>query len=341
VTKLYNLAKVNTSTTGTGTMTLGSTVSGFLSFANAGVQDGDTVTYAISDGSNSEIGHGVYSSTGPTLTRNALVSTNSNSPINLSGTARVFLTFAAEDLRIANAADYKAAGLTAGQALISDGSGNFIAGDMGLQYSVPQAFRYWKMTLNSTNVSNYIQPGTARLQVGSSAQPSFSLVSGTIPAAYLTNSFGSTLEIDVVPATSIFDFATPYAFTKLVFVTGNGQSARCPTSVDLAGSNDGVTFVAVATFATFDDQFQHETDYTIPVISLPSGALQLTDAPTNFANRVLAVNSTADAVAYAEQLFVPNSSAPATPTGGGVLYVESGALKYKGSSGTVTTLGNA
>jgi hypothetical protein len=30
-----------------------------------------------------------------------------------------------------------------------------------------------------------------------------------------------------------------------------------------------------------------------------------------------------------------------TPTGGGVLYVESGALKYKGSSGTVTTLGVA
>lgn len=30
-----------------------------------------------------------------------------------------------------------------------------------------------------------------------------------------------------------------------------------------------------------------------------------------------------------------------TPSGGGVLYVESGALKYKGSSGTVTTLGAA
>jgi hypothetical protein len=29
------------------------------------------------------------------------------------------------------------------------------------------------------------------------------------------------------------------------------------------------------------------------------------------------------------------------PTGGGVLYVESGALKYRGSSGTITTLGAA
>ena len=35
------------------------------------------------------------------------------------------------------------------------------------------------------------------------------------------------------------------------------------------------------------------------------------------------------------------ASAPATPTGGGVLYVEAGALKYIGSSGTITTLAAA
>lgn len=35
------------------------------------------------------------------------------------------------------------------------------------------------------------------------------------------------------------------------------------------------------------------------------------------------------------------SSVPSTPTGAGALYVEAGALKYKGSSGTITTLGPA
>jgi hypothetical protein len=40
-------------------------------------------------------------------------------------------------------------------------------------------------------------------------------------------------------------------------------------------------------------------------------------------------------------IFVANSSEPATPTGGGVLFVEAGALKFKGSGGTVTTLGPA
>ena len=41
-------------------------------------------------------------------------------------------------------------------------------------------------------------------------------------------------------------------------------------------------------------------------------------------------------------VFIANTSAtPTTPTGGGILYVESGALKYRGSSGTITTLGVA
>ncbi len=29
------------------------------------------------------------------------------------------------------------------------------------------------------------------------------------------------------------------------------------------------------------------------------------------------------------------------PTGGGIIYVENGALKYRGSSGTITTIANA
>jgi len=42
-------------------------------------------------------------------------------------------------------------------------------------------------------------------------------------------------------------------------------------------------------------------------------------------------------------LFLGNATtAPTTnPTGGGILYVEAGALKFRGSSGTVTTIANA
>lgn len=98
VVKAYNLAKMTTATTGTGTITLGSAVSGFLSFAGAGVQDGETVSYGIRDSANSEVGRGVYTHSTTTLTRSVLTSTNSNSAINLSGSATVFLTPLAEDV---------------------------------------------------------------------------------------------------------------------------------------------------------------------------------------------------------------------------------------------------
>lgn len=90
---LYNfeLARMTTATTGTGTITLGSAVTGFLSFAAAGVENGNSVFYCIRDGANSEVGYGTYTSSGTTLTRNVIKSTNSDNPISLSGTAEVFI----------------------------------------------------------------------------------------------------------------------------------------------------------------------------------------------------------------------------------------------------------
>lgn len=88
-----------TSTTGTGTLTLTSASAGFLSFSAAGVQNGDIVAYGLEDGNNREVGYGVYSSTGPTLTRaTILMSTAGGAAINLSGNAEVFSTLVAEDM---------------------------------------------------------------------------------------------------------------------------------------------------------------------------------------------------------------------------------------------------
>lgn len=97
---LVNRAKMSTSTTGTGTITLGSAESGYQSFATAGVADGDTLRYTIEDGTAFEIGQGVYTATGKTLTRVVSESSNSNNAINLSGSATVFVTATARDINI-------------------------------------------------------------------------------------------------------------------------------------------------------------------------------------------------------------------------------------------------
>jgi hypothetical protein len=91
---------MKTATTGTGTMTLGSAVTSYLTFSGAGVNDGEVVTYAIEDGNNREIGRGTYTASGTTLSRDTVLnSTNSGSAINLSGSAEVFITLAATDTR--------------------------------------------------------------------------------------------------------------------------------------------------------------------------------------------------------------------------------------------------
>src|ERR1700692_3582502 len=100
--KLYNLARMTTATTGTGMIMLGSAVSGYLTFALAGVANADIIDYAIKDGSNSENGTGTYTSSGTTLTRTVTKTANSNSAISLSGTAEVFISPRAETLNDAS-----------------------------------------------------------------------------------------------------------------------------------------------------------------------------------------------------------------------------------------------
>lgn len=135
--KLYNLARMTTTTTGTGTITLGSAVAGYLTFAQAGVANGDVVDYAIKDGNDSEIGTGTYTSSGTTLTRTVTKSTNSNAAINLSGAAEVFITPRAETLTLGTAA-YKDTGTTAGNVVEVQTGGKLPALDGSNLSNLPQ-----------------------------------------------------------------------------------------------------------------------------------------------------------------------------------------------------------
>ena len=76
--------------------TLTGSVAGFQSFAVIG--NGNTTYYSATDASgNWEVGIGTYSTTGPTLTRNTILSSsNFNAAVTFVGTVNVFVTYPAE-----------------------------------------------------------------------------------------------------------------------------------------------------------------------------------------------------------------------------------------------------
>lgn len=79
-----------TTTTGTGTISLGGAVSGYQAFSTIG--DGNTTYYTIVGGTQWEVGVGTYASSGNTLARTTLISSSTGSAIDFAaGSKDVFI----------------------------------------------------------------------------------------------------------------------------------------------------------------------------------------------------------------------------------------------------------
>ena len=103
---LADRIKETTTTTGTGTYSLGGAATGFESFAAVG--NGNTTYYCCTDGTNFEVGIGTYTASGTTLARTTILqSSNSDSAVNwTSGTRDIFCTQPAEKAVFLNASDH-------------------------------------------------------------------------------------------------------------------------------------------------------------------------------------------------------------------------------------------
>ena len=87
-----------TTTTGTGTITLGGAATGFQSFSVIGDANTTFYTIQLANTNEWEVGVGTYTLSGTTLSRDTILeSSNSGSAVNFSaGTKDVFVTYPAE-----------------------------------------------------------------------------------------------------------------------------------------------------------------------------------------------------------------------------------------------------
>ena len=118
-----------TTTTGTGTITLGGAVTNFETFT-ANLSNSDTTYYAIVDNTNGafEVGLGTFTASGTTLARSVLASSNSNNLVNFgAGTKDVFITIPASKMVVEDGSNKVAIGGTVTATAFS-GSGAGLTG---------------------------------------------------------------------------------------------------------------------------------------------------------------------------------------------------------------------
>jgi len=172
---IANLVRVTSSTIGTGTLTLGPAVVGFLTPIQAGLKDGGIYDYAIeadfvSIGDDSvptsrEVGYGTYTVSGTTLTRNVISSTNSNAALNLTGDEQVVITVTTRSFRETLQANRNYYVRTAASLVsFTNGSANITWTGHGRSVNDPIVFhmRPWRSTYTCTSAN----PGVFTITAG-------------------------------------------------------------------------------------------------------------------------------------------------------------------------------
>ena len=243
-----NRVRVDIATTGTGSpLTLGSAVNGaYLDFSGASVPNGATVHYVLEDGFSAgipsafEVCSGVYSSGAGTITRTTLASSNSGSPITLSGSAELFITVLAEDFWDLD-----------GSELVMDADGDTsITADTDDQIDF-QVAGSDVMTLDGSSLDVFTQ-GTGGLteydlKVGDTdGSPTYGMVQIGNSTFGRTNFNAASLDLDGTclwwnngaPATSNIEFAFAESSNSIRFAipqSGVGNATYNPRSMLIAG----------------------------------------------------------------------------------------------------------
>lgn len=331
---LTNLVRVATATTGTGTMTLGSAVTGFLSVP--GGLDGKSVTYEIADPGTAptarEIGRGVYTASGGTLTRvTVFSSTNGGSAINLSGNAYVSLPICADDI-----ANINPTSITVGTAAAASQGEVMLAA--GTTTTHPIAFTAGSNLTNAQNGAMEYD-GNALMFTPSAtsrgAIPAVQFISLT--ASYTLSNTTALQKVFNNPANGSLTVtaSTRYMFESLLYV--GSMAAAANASFDLKGA--GNASLTSALWCAIG------LDATTPTTAAALGGC-ITAASGSSSNIVTSANGSA-MFALIKGQFRVNAGGTIIPSIGLTTAVGTAAVQtdsyfacWPASAGTVTSLGN-
>ena len=248
--KFANRVKVLSSTTGTGAITLGASVESFQTFSEGGILDGNTVRYTIVEVNDWEVGTGVYTHSGTTLSR-TLEESSTGSLLNLAGEQEVFITTSATDIEnLGNRSiDYFYFTATAGQTAFTgnDDSSNQLA------FYEDNVLVFMNGVVLEGSGQDYTVTGgdTITLSTGASVSDELNVVA-----------FKSFTVADAVPKSTGGQFDANVDFAAGIDVTGNITVTGTVDGRDVA--TDGTKLDGIQAGAT---NYVHPSNHAISVIT--------------------------------------------------------------------------
>jgi hypothetical protein len=148
----------------------------------------------------------------------------------------------------------------------------------------------------------------------------------------------------VINSSAAYGVGQGVSYSSLVFSRNRSiDTASLTASVEIYGGNSAETS-SLGGFLGFRTQNAAGTltdRYTIDNTGVSTWSVAGTTAMTLDALGNLLVGLATAGTTAAKTIQIANGTAPTANVSGGQLYVEAGALKYRGSSGTITTLANA
>jgi hypothetical protein len=173
--------------------------------------------------------------------------------------------------------------------------------------------------------------------IGTFTNNPFYLVANSAIRATIDSS--GNVGIGVTPGQKLDVFSSTGCVARIRGGSGSGQSAAFYVSntagtSTLAAFGDGANMIG----GTVDSSAMVYAGASIPLVFYVNSAERMR---IDSSGNLLVGGLTTAGTTAAKTIQIANGTAPTANVTGGQLYVEAGALKYRGSSGTITTIANA